>query len=71
MYDSNHFISCCKDCGDRYIGCHSECDRYKKQVEEWNRAKKELKKKNVPIICKSDFNNYVGKRTKRYVAKRI
>lgn len=71
MYDSGHYISCCKDCEDRYLGCHSECDKYKKQIEEWNKAKEEFKKKKTSIICKSDFNNYVGKRTKRYIAKRI
>jgi hypothetical protein len=22
-------MSCCKDCADRRIGCHSRCERYK------------------------------------------
>lgn len=44
MYDSGHIISCCKGCADRYIGCHSECDRYKQQTEEWKKAKEEYKK---------------------------
>ena len=31
---------CCKDCGDRYVGCHSVCERYsefRKFVEERNK----------------------------------
>lgn len=24
-------VSCCKDCGNRYVGCHAECKAY----EEW------------------------------------
>lgn len=71
MYDSGHIISCCKGCADRYVGCHSECERYKQQIEEWNKAKEEYRKNKTAVICRSDFNNYVGKRTKRYIAKRI
>ena len=71
MYDSGHYISCCKDCEDRFVGCHSKCDKYKKQIEEWEKAKKEYRKKKTLIICQSDFNNYVGKRTKRHVIERI
>lgn len=29
----------CKDCPDRHIGCHSDCERYlarKKVYDEWN-----------------------------------
>lgn len=71
MYDYNHVFSCCKGCEDRYVGCHSKCERYIKQTEEWNEIKKKVDKSKTNIICKSDFNNYVGKRTKRYIAKRI
>ena len=71
MYDSGHIISCCKGCVDRYVGCHSVCKRYKQQTEEWNKAKEEYRKNKTTVIYRSDFNNYVGKRTKRFVAKRI
>jgi hypothetical protein len=27
-------IKCCKDCEDRYFGCHSECDRYLKEKKK-------------------------------------
>lgn len=71
MYDCNHFISCCKDCKDRCVGCHSKCEIYIKQIEEWKEIKKKIGILKPNIICNSDFNSYVGKRTKRYVVKRI
>lgn len=24
-------IKCCKNCKDRYLGCHDKCDKYKKE----------------------------------------
>ena len=27
-------ITVCKDCADRYIGCHSKCERYIREKEE-------------------------------------
>lgn len=27
----NRYITCCFDCKDRHVGCHSECETYKKQ----------------------------------------
>ena len=71
MYDSGHIISCCKGCADRNVGCHSVCERYKQQTEEWNKAKEEYRKNKTNVIYISDFNSYVGKRTKRFIAKRI
>lgn len=71
MYDYNHAFSCCKDCEERYVGCHSKCEKYIKQTEEWKDIKKKVSESKTNIICKSDFNSYVGKRTKRYVVKRI
>lgn len=26
-------IKCCKNCTERYIGCHSSCERYLKEKE--------------------------------------
>lgn len=30
----------CKDCPDRFIGCHDECEKYKSFREELERCKK-------------------------------
>lgn len=27
----NSVITCCKDCKDRKVGCHGECERYNEQ----------------------------------------
>ena len=29
----------CKDCPDRYPGCHSKCERYKSWKKEWDELK--------------------------------
>lgn len=34
-------IRCCKDCSDRHVGCHGECERYiseKKSIDEYNES---------------------------------
>lgn len=30
----------CKDCADRYVGCHDTCERYRIACEELDRRKK-------------------------------
>lgn len=37
-------ITCCKDCQDRAINCHSTCEKYLREVEQ-NRIKREQKRK--------------------------
>lgn len=34
----------CKDCSDRYVGCHSKCDRYKAWSEAHERELEQTKK---------------------------
>ena len=36
----------CKDCTDRKIGCHAECETYKKCIKEYNEAKEKLRNDN-------------------------
>lgn len=33
----------CKDCQDRRVGCHSECEKYKEAVEDMQEAKEKAK----------------------------
>lgn len=41
-------INSCKDCPDRYVGCHSSCIKYKEEKEAYERIKdEEHKKKDV------------------------
>lgn len=38
----------CKNCPDRYVGCHSICEKYLKEVEENKRLKeKERDRRNL------------------------
>lgn len=30
----------CRDCKNRYIGCHGECIKYKEWKEEYNKIKR-------------------------------
>lgn len=40
----------CKDCKERYVGCHSECPRYRKWKEEWEKEKEWNRRKLAPIF---------------------
>lgn len=30
-------ITCCKNCEDRYVGCHAKCDIYKSERAEYDK----------------------------------
>lgn len=45
----------CKDCKDRYVGCHSKCSTYKAEKERLNNKREwEKNHKNV-IITQGSF----------------
>lgn len=44
----------CKDCTDRYVGCHSTCEDYKKFQEENEKA-------NRTVSLNSDGTIFTGK----------
>lgn len=46
----------CKDCQDRYIGCHSNCEKYK----EW-KAKKNEEKEKIKLGWLKRNNGYYHK----------
>ena len=55
----------CKDCTDRYIGCHSKCETYiqfKKEKEEINKKKEKERKINEDFYS---VRNAAVKRKKR------
>ena len=33
------FFKACKGCGSRFHGCHSQCDKYKREKAEYDRLK--------------------------------
>ena len=43
----------CKDCPDRYPGCHSNCNKYKREKAIWDKQK-------AQEAFEKDFDYYVG-----------
>jgi hypothetical protein len=37
-------VTCCKDCPDRYPGCHDHCETFIKESQEWRDRKDFIKK---------------------------
>lgn len=46
FYKERMRITCCKDCSDRFPGCHGQCERYKGQRAEYDAQKAEYMKKH-------------------------
>ena len=42
---SRYLINCCKDCPERFPGCHSSCERYKAQRAEYDEKMAEHRKR--------------------------
>lgn len=40
-------IKCCKNCEERYPGCHSDCKRYKKEREQNIKQKRWYKEAQI------------------------
>lgn len=38
-------ITCCKDCPDRYPGCHGKCEKYINERSAYDAVKDEAKKR--------------------------
>ena len=54
----------CKDCKDRFLGCHSKCDKYKdykKRSEELN----DMKNKSENISMRGYINDMSIRRKKK------
>ena len=37
-------INSCKDCKDRYVGCHSTCEKYINAKKEYDELQEKIKK---------------------------
>ncbi len=53
---------CCKDCQDRHLGCHDECERYAEANAELEREKAERDKHKV-------YNHYAADNARRLQSK--
>lgn len=54
----------CKECTERYLGCHDKCESFLKYREEWAKVK-ELKRKNSELENSFYELTFKGKRRKR------
>ena len=64
--DHRYVITCCKDCPDRYPGCHSSCEKYKAQRAEYDAQKAEcMKRFEVAAGLYEQKCNGIGRITNR------
>lgn len=67
MNDMQTFL-CCKDCTERHMNCHAECEKYKEAKETNERIKAERKKKlqesQFIIDCQSKIRKITRKKKK-------
>lgn len=54
----------CKECTERYLGCHGKCESFLKYREEWEKIK-EQRKKDVELENSFFEISRTGKRRKR------
>lgn len=49
-------INCCYGCEKRYLGCHAECEEYKKQREELTRIREIEKRERMKLVDLTDYD---------------
>lgn len=52
-------ITVCKKCKDRYVGCHSNCEAYIKERDEFEQLKKQIEQEKQRDRV---YNDYRSKR---------
>lgn len=63
-YNYERFIiTCCKDCPNRYPGCHDHCGKYQSQKKQYEEMK--AKQPQRCIISPNDFEIFKNRPRKR------
>ena len=44
---------CCRNCTERYLGCHSYCEKYLDANEKWEEQKKQIRSYQM-----DEYDNY-------------
>lgn len=57
---------CCKDCPERYLGCHDHCEKYQMAHSEWVAHKKAIKAEKDRIYRVRDYEINRVKRMKTH-----
>ena len=50
------FIKSCKDCTERYIGCHSYCEKYKAERAKYDECRMREKEQKDIAYCIRNSN---------------
>ena len=58
-----NYFNDCIDCKERYMGCHSKCEKYKKASVEKDKDDLNIRKSKEPDIT---FNSFLAGRRERY-----
>lgn len=49
-------INCCYKCEKRYLGCHADCEDYKKEKEELTRIREIEKRERLKLVEMTDYD---------------
>ena len=49
-------INCCYKCEKRYLGCHADCEEYKKEKEELTRIREIEKRERLKLVEMTDYD---------------
>lgn len=55
-------ITCCKNCAKRHMGCHSNCDDYKRESEELQASKAVLRAEQDAYVELTEYRKHNNKR---------
>lgn len=61
---------CCRTCTERYVGCHSKCEKYIKECEEWEQWKADVKQARASDNEYDLFKYKCVSKTKRFISNR-
>lgn len=48
----------CKDCTEKYIGCHGDCEKYKQDCKKKEQEKKKRYEDQLVSSCGRGFKRY-------------
>lgn len=57
--EDERLITCCRDCQERYIGCHGSCEEYQKQRALATQKRQWLREMAEATIGKNEFDKHV------------
>jgi hypothetical protein len=55
----------CRECTNRTIGCHSDCDKYNQWCKEHQQMKDEIRRKRDELNCVNNYSFHAGERIKK------